>query len=90
MGIFQTYVLEIFVTHVRSKMVGKPYEGCFIIFFHLWIQLVSEKGGGRGGEGGGCIWEQQNPMWLVVVVAFPNYGLFAFLQPLLSYKIITI
>ncbi len=48
MGIFQTYVLEIFVTHVRSKMVGKPYESCFINFFHLWIQLISEKGGGGG------------------------------------------
>jgi len=33
-------------SRVATKMVGKPYEGCFINFFHLWIQLVSEKGGG--------------------------------------------
>jgi hypothetical protein len=41
--------LEIFVSHVRPKMTGKPYQGCFISFFHLWIQLVSERGGGGGG-----------------------------------------
>jgi hypothetical protein len=36
------------------------------------------------------MWEPQNPKWLVVVVALPDCGLFAFLQPPLSYKIIAI